>query len=844
MENTFPAPRHRAFYIGLSGIVVCLIIYLAMCIIGPSADGLCMVVFLVPFTFFFVLMSQRYIFWNKKEVRHPGVVGSWVVMCFISCHALNRCLPVLNASPAWFAILQAFSCATILAYAWYDGLPEWGRHVLFFCTGMAILVFAYLALYLVPLYIFSACICWAAGIPLHTFVPLYCIAFLVATVRQTGLRGYVASFTSGMGLLVLITCLHAAWWNNETMKINRLYNRAMAENADKVPAWVAGAQQMPHNFMSKRILEAGLVYDAPQQWNTNSFFVGSFDFIGKTRTYDKQKINDPLVAISSLCSPALNIGPDDRVQVLKSMYSERHVAQDRLWSGDDLRTVYVNSAVQIWPAYRVAYTQLTMGVQGGQEIWFDQEAIYSFHLPEGSVATSLSLWIDGKESKGVLTTKEKADSAYKEIVGYQRRDPSVLHWQEGNVVTVRIFPVTSKETRMFKIGITTPLVPGADQRLHYEPLRFEGPSALLAQEDLHVDLLQDADDVSMPGRFTRETDHRFTHEGHYTDTWQLSMKAPAIDSHPFVYNGNAYTVQPLASQDSAINVKAVYLDLNRSWTRQEFDAVWTLVKDHPTYAATNAVTPLQRVTDKNRDAVFEQAQKTRFSLFPFQEISDPATTLLISKSVAATPDLDDLRNSVMTDSLKAYLQQVQSIHVFDLGDAPSPYLASLKACRAFHYQQGSLEMLTHLWQQQVFPQAPEDNQHINISGAGLTIVRAPLTDNVKSQAPDHLMRLFAFNDILRRSGPRLLIEPVTDSAIINEAVEANIVSPASSLVVLETQQDYDRFDIHASKDGLHNATLQQHGAVPEPGEWALIIAVAGLLVYAWFGNRFKFKRTA
>ena len=45
----------------------------------------------------------------------------------------------------------------------------------------------------------------------------------------------------------------------------------------------------------------------------------------------------------------------------------------------------------------------------------------------------------------------------------------------------------------------------------------------------------------------------------------------------------------------------------------------------------------------------------------------------------------------------------------------------------------------------------------------------------------------------------------------------------ASLIVLETQADYERFDIRKSQDSLGNASMTASGAVPEPEEWALII---------------------
>jgi len=59
-----------------------------------------------------------------------------------------------------------------------------------------------------------------------------------------------------------------------------------------------------------------------------------------------------------------------------------------------------------------------------------------------------------------------------------------------------------------------------------------------------------------------------------------------------------------------------------------------------------------------------------------------------------------------------------------------------------------------------------------------------------------------------------------------------VVTPISSLIVLETQKDYDRFDIKKSKNSLDNASIGNSGSIPEPHEWLLIVLVFGMLV--WF----------
>jgi hypothetical protein len=78
-----------------------------------------------------------------------------------------------------------------------------------------------------------------------------------------------------------------------------------------------------------------------------------------------------------------------------------------------------------------------------------------------------------------------------------------------------------------------------------------------------------------------------------------------------------------------------------------------------------------------------------------------------------------------------------------------------------------------------------------------------------------------------------------DTALVNEAQEAYVVTPLSSLVVLETAADYERFDIHDSNNSLHNASMKSTGAVPEPHEWALIIITALMLIWLTYKNRIK-----
>jgi XrtN system VIT domain protein len=149
--------------------------------------------------------------------------------------------------------------------------------------------------------------------------------------------------------------------------------------------------------------------------------------------------------------------------------------------------------------------------------------------------------------------------------------------------------------------------------------------------------------------------------------------------------------------------------------------------------------------------------------------------------------------------------------------------------RVLNAQYGDLKELEDVLVKNRFALSTESDTAVIIRQAALTLTKSPATGN--TTGPDHLQRLFAYNHVLKQYGEGGLGNGAITDSLIKEAAEANIVSPVSSLIVLETQQDYDRFGIEKSKNSLSNATLKSTGAVPEPHEWVLIILFALLSSY-------------
>ncbi|WP_341839759.1 XrtN system VIT domain-containing protein [Chitinophaga caseinilytica] len=759
----------------------------------------------------------------KKDYPFKKDVGTIILLlALISCYALNREMDIFMESVPWMAVLLLISGAALLLLRYADLMPRWARVLLGFTTGISSVLFAYLAIYLIPLYGIAIAGILMLGIGLHAFVPAFLLYHTISAIRslklgKPALAGAVLSL-----IIIVVFCVKYAAVVND---INRVYNRKTVEGKDDLPAWVETSRQVVPGFVADRVLKTGLIYSSPELRN-DVFGYGMFmrDRMGSC--------HDPLVTTAQLFAQELAPDKTDRYKILEALYDGRHDQQDRLWSGDDLSTRYIHTQIQLWPEQHLAYTEKSLTVFN-QSNWRTEEGIYSFELPEGGVVTSLSLWINGKEEKAVLTTKEKADSAYKTIVGREARDPSLVRWQEGNIVSVRVFPVNPQDKRVFKIGVTAPLK-SENGKMVYENIAFKGPDFRSATEFISIGNLGQKLLARKPAGFDR-TEGRLEREGAYRPNWRLEMEDTPLRPSTFTFNGNAYTIMPYETQRSTVATSAIYLDINHAWTYGDVRRIIDMSANLPVRVFSNG--QFTDLPKNNFQAYIAPLQRHRFSLFPFHRLPDPAGALVVIKSAETSPMLSDLEGSAFRQKLSEKLADPQfpKIRLYDFGGRFSPYLASLRASRAFRYEKGTQEQLRELLNKGIFADDPETPDRVVIHEAKAAIVRQA-DSAAAGTGPDHLMRLFAYNHILQQTGKGLITGSEGQENLIAEAKEAYVVSPISSLVVLETKQDYERFDIKDSGNSLRNAALNDSGSVPEPHEWALII-IAILSVYLYLNRR-------
>lgn len=785
-----------------------------------TAFGAFCINYLASLAFFFIVIYKGF-----KRLHY------WVlllILWFISAFALNRSMNVFDNSVTWLCVVIWLSSIALIFSIFIDDLSQFGKHAVVFLLGIALLLFIYYGIYLTSMYLLGLFASIALGLSLHVFVPVALAIATIITLKKAlkGSRSLKVAFAAGL-LVPIVACGIFIWqWKSINKQVNLAINHNTLSEG-KLPTWMVIAQNIPKNALSEKIIKAGIVYKTANL--NDNWFWGDWD----RDSFDEQKKHDPFVVIASVFSGDINLDETDRIKILQAMYDSRHKAQERLWNGDKLSTANVITNVQIFPEYRLAYTEKTLTVHNSEEREWrgNGEAIYTFHVPEGSVVSSLSLWIDGKEEKSRLTTKAKADSAYHEIVGVEQHDPSVLHWQEGNTVTARIFPCTPEENRKFRVGITSPLLKQGDM-LTYQGVYFDGPSPDDATEAIQVSFSKKPESLNMPN-YDETSTGVYTADRTYQPDEQITFKAPPLANVPFAFAGHGYLLKEYQPQTSVFNPERIYLDLNADWTANEINELWPAIKNKKVYYYDGK---LEKLTDENREGVLNRMRKLNFSMFPVNEIKHPETSLLITKCAETSPNLHDLDESEFGKALTAYLPKAAPIQLYNIGTNLTPYLKALKEMRVFIYNEGDMATLQNHLAKHQFTSSQEDPAHVVLAQSGMIIEQT--ADTLKTgKAPDHLLRLFAYNDIMKKVGPHYFDKTYVQPDIIDEANQAFIASPVSSLIVLETQKDYERFGIDENKNSLQNASAKSSGAVPEPGEWLLILVVIAVINFLVYKNK-------
>ncbi|HLK39002.1 MAG TPA: VIT and VWA domain-containing protein [Polyangiaceae bacterium] len=124
------------------------------------------------------------------------------------------------------------------------------------------------------------------------------------------------------------------------------------------------------------------------------------------------------------------------------------------------------------------------------------EGTFRFPLPADAIVTGLALEIDGKLAEGEFVERDKARKTYEQVVD-QMLDPALLEWESGQTFKLAVFPIEPHANKRVVLHFLAPLYRG--QGGLFFAVRPPAPGAAVPIEKLRIDV--DGRSVD-PGRAT------------------------------------------------------------------------------------------------------------------------------------------------------------------------------------------------------------------------------------------------------------------------------------------------------------------------------------------------------
>lgn len=774
------------------------------------------------FTIFTLALSGIAFFANSEVLDH-GVfppftlrttISLWVSFAALALSILDRRLPVLIRH----ALLPVLVFGAML------------------CVAFVVVLSPFMA--------FSWAFVWAGGLGFLPYSPLFALIGFALAARGIfmTLPGTSPHRTIGRistATVIVIAAVYGAYYKVQWDRAEALLQRPITVDGHNridgdLPEWLQRASHLPVNHVTEMLLQ-------PDRGSGMALF-------------GEQSLFDPLaflasVHLSSSRSHDVALSSPDAGRMLHLLFGHSFAHLDRLWRGDSLITTDMNSHVQLHPELRVAYTETTLSIRnehspsrGGS--WFQvrspglarpEEAIYTIHVPEGSICTKLSLWIDGEERPARLTFPSKARQAYRQIVGHERRDPAYVEWLDGNRLRLRVFPVPEQRYRTVRIGIISPLREEG-QRLHYERITLEGPDDV-ASQDVRVDLFGTLPGLEMDTKGIWLTE-KVVSDGQVRQftgrlarsRWSLSMPAPEV-AGTITAGGHSYQIRPLELQKKDFVPSAILVPLNGALSREQWkDLVSRLYDFHiPVYLLT---AEWFSTGDRSRAmAYIDTCEIPSFNLppldFPLQRKLGRVLWAVAGEDQSIP--LGELRGSERFDhTRKATTREPDPVVL--VNGRPSTYVESLIDLHRLLPVATSEEGLFHILRDGAIEIPVETPTSTPLPQAGIQlqqIERAP-----GKAGSDLVVRLLLHRRLMHSLGQRFFDRDVENKDLVQLARDGMMVSPVSSLIVLESEKDYERFGIQKDTSLLGQSQLEAPGGVPEPHEVALMLCLlAGTALY-------------
>ena len=457
-----------------------------------------------------------------------------------------------------------------------------------------------------------------------------------------------------------------------------------------------------------------------------------------------------------------------------------------------------------------------------------EEARAAVQLPEYSVVSKVSLWIDGEERDAAFGATSQVRSAYQSVVRV-RRDPLLVTMIGPDQVQLQCFPISANASMKIRMGVTCPLKDGNQLMLpRFIETNFKVPERLVHNVWIEGDapghtmlagkLAEDTSTIlSLSNEQLNSTKTYFEYDVKPRLAYHSADKNVTLQAISKVTPGVAPVLLIDARDDVMAAIKSV------DWDAMKFAEV--LVAEPFGY----------EVWDKKQDiGNFVSGQSTFGGVNPCPALN--AAVRLARPGAASVIWLHGPLPTAVIDELSFEQVARRSDHPIKVttvavGDGLNCLISDVAYMRYFQPQATTGDIQHDLV-------AATENASRNIEIAD---DQYPLGGRASSglafrasgePEASHLSRLYLYSRVMQSWYDK---GEVTDD-LVSQAVNMHIVTPVSGAVVLETQAQYDRANLNPST-GSENVPK-----IPEP-EFYVLLAVSVLVMIIIYRRKRPFRCT-
>jgi len=471
----------------------------------------------------------------------------------------------------------------------------------------------------------------------------------------------------------------------------------------------------------------------------------------------------------------------------------------------------------------IAYTEWTIEFQNNDKFQ-EREARSRIMLPEGSVVSRLTLWINGEECEAAFAGKGQVTKAYKSVVR-RLRDPVLVTTSGDNQIRMQCYPVPPNGGKMkLRIGITTPLLVKNRDEVYFNLPLFSDRNFNISK-NLNYNLWL-------------ESQHKLNFNG-----------LVANKKH----NGKFRLIKELTQQELLTNYTvsvARNSKIEQAWTKDKNGKIITqeIVKV-PLHQKIVAVVIDGSVSMKNFKDNIYQALNTvknrpqniyqigrKLQMINLENLSDIETHYY----QGGYDNLPTLKKAWLFASKQGgavlWIHGIQPVEItpvtllkqiMDRDDQNTPFYdysvdskqniisESLQHAPNYHVLRGKFK--------NILSKYCGDNKNFAWRRNKVSSLTTFNPANSK-QTSDHLLRLWA-NDRVKQ-----LLKTKSRKAAIQLAIDYRIVTPVTGAVVLENKAQYDA-------NNLTPVDSNEVPTIPEPETWLMIIIC--LIFFYYFIYRKK-----